>query len=732
MGNSGGLRSKRAMCVWTIAGAGLLMLFMSPAVLAETPVFTPEMGPQAPAAPVTPKALHYTDDAGVKRTSVLVHMEPALLKRAPQRADVRTAAVEAGGKVKYEYDVALPSVLNLRDIPESQLAALERMPGVVKVEIDKYHEQVVRLHDSTPLIRGLQSQVTGAGYSADGAGVRVAIVDTGIDSDHLMYTDRIDTAAGHDFYNDDSNPEDDNGHGSHVAGIAVGGLGLSWDPCGTGSIPIQGVAPAATLIGVKILNSGGGGFDSDIIAGINYAADQSPSGGRADVMNLSIGQLNFSGTCDSDSWAVAANNAAAAGVIVIAASGNENNSNSMGTPACGSNVFSVGGTWKADYPTCEDNTTVWSWGICVDNAPVTDEVGCFSNESDLLDVSAPGLNIWSASNSAGGSSITGKSGTSMACPHVVGLAALILGEDPGLTRTEVLQIIIDGAVDLGPAGHDRGYGWGRIDVLNSLALVTPCQTDPDCDDGLWCNGAETCNGGCQAGTDPCPGEDCDEVNDVCVPLVCNDDGTCDAGEDCNNCSNDCFSGSGAVCGNGICEAGDGEDCVSCGADCNGKTGGKPSSRFCCGDGDGPNPLSCGDSACSSGGWSCTDTPAAGSCCGDGTCEGSEDGNNCAIDCACQSAADCDDAVACTDDACVGGFCENTANDGNCPDDGQFCNGSEYCDAGADCSSTGDPCASNENCDEANDTCVACTGKNGSCSAGSECCSGTCKANGRCR
>ncbi len=237
-----------------------------------------------------------------------------------------------------------------------------------------------------------------------------------------------------------------------------------------------------------------------------------------------------------------------------------------------------------------------------------------------------------------------------------------------------------------------------------------------CGDGTCGSGEDECN---------CP-------SDCAGTCVCDNNGTCDGGEDCNNCSNDCFAGSGASCGNGICEAGDGEDCVSCAADCNGRTGGKPANRFCCGDGDGQNPRSCSDSSCSSGGWSCTDTPAAGSCCGDGTCEGSEDGNNCAIDCSCQSPADCNDGVACTDDDCVGGFCENVANDANCSDDGQFCNGAEYCSASAGCSSTGDPCGSGETCNEGTDTCDACTPKNGSCSTGAECCSGTCKNNGRCR
>lgn len=156
----------------------------------------------------------------------------------------------------------------------------------------------------------------------------------------------------------------------------------------------------------------------------------------------------------------------------------------------------------------------------------------------------------------------------------------------------------------------------------------------------------------------------------CAAQPCGN-GICEAGEDCNSCPSDCVGGtsSGAVCGNGICEAGNGEDCLSCAADCNGVTSGKPSNRFCCGDGDGQNPLVCSDSACSTGGWSCTDISAAGGpfCCGDLVCDNGESCSNCALDCAgdlewcsdgidndCNLAVDCADEACSTDAACQGG------------------------------------------------------------------------------
>jgi subtilisin family serine protease len=736
--------------------------------------------------------------------SLMVHLQPGT-----DRAEVRGLANRHGGFLKYEYNVVLPDVVNIRNFPVAAIEALKQAPGIARVELDEYHADVLKLHDSTPLIRALQSQITGAGYSVDGSGVRVCVCDTGIDSDHLMYADRIDTAAGYDFYNNDNDPEDDNGHGSHCSGIAVGGTGLSWDPCGTGSMPFQGVAPGATLIGAKILNQFGGGYDSDIIAGINYCADQSPSGGQADIISLSIGTGQYSGPC-THSWAVAANNAVANGVVVVAASGNENYSNALSSPACGVDVIAVGMTWKNDYPTCEDPTTNWNWGVCTDYAPQTDDVGCFSNESDYLDVTAPGANIWSASNAAGGGSITGMSGTSMACPQVAGLAALILDAEGSLTPAEVRQIIRDGAIDMGTAGFDRAYGYGRIDVLNSLALVGPqCSVPADCDDSdpctiddcvggvcsntpidcadsdpcttdycsggvcyndpIDCNDSDPCttdycSGGvcyndpidcgdsdacttdyCAGGTcyndpitcddsdlcttDTCdpgsgcvftpiecdPGEVC--VDGVCVPQVCNNNGTCESGEDCGNCPNDCISGGGATeCGDGICQPSTGEDCLSCPSDCNGRDVGAPKHHFCCGDGDGPNPVDCTDARCTTEGWACSDAPADPYCCGDGFCTGIEDSTNCALDCG--AAPYCGD-----------GSCNGDEDQCSCPGDCGTPPGSEVpnstCFDGVDNDCDGYTDCADADCNGIDPNCPTCVATGDPCATNDECCSGLC-------
>jgi uncharacterized protein (TIGR03382 family) len=173
------------------------------------------------------------------------------------------------------------------------------------------------------------------------------------------------------------------------------------------------------------------------------------------------------------------------------------------------------------------------------------------------------------------------------------------------------------------------------------------------------------------------------VTGTCAPPVC-DNGTCELGEDCNSCSADCISGTGFSCGNGVCEAGDGEDCVSCDLDCNGQQSGNPANRFCCGDGDGENPLPCSDPVCTSSGYLCTDVPNPPYCCGDLTCEGAETSLNCAVDCG--------------EPGCGNGTCEFGEDCGNCPGDcisgvGSAVCGNGLCEAGdgEDCVSCEDDC-----------------------------------------
>lgn len=636
------------------------------------------------------------------------------MRAGADRAALRGFTKRNGARIQYEYSNVLKNTVNVRDLPIAAIDALKRVDGVRTVIEDVYHDDLLQLDESMPLIGGLQTQITGAGYAADGTGARVCVIDTGVKKSHIMYADRLDLAASYDFVNGDGDPEDDQGHGSHVTGIVLGRTGLAVDFGCEGREPFQGTAPKATVIAMKVLDALGGGSDSDVAAAIDRCVDPALPGGPADVINMSLGGGAFSGVCDGlDIMADAANGAVAAGAVVVAAAGNEGQENATVSPACGSDVIAVAATYKTAYPNCENSQQHWSWcfdlfcfNFCTDNSPDAGDRVCFSNKSPMIDVAAPGCSIVSA-DLATDAAVSEKCGTSMAAPHVAGLAALLVDADPTLTPAEIRTAIRAGAIDLGDPGFDTSFGYGRIDVAGALAALAPCSSDLDCDDGLFCNGSESCSGGdCQAGSDACVDQICDEVSDSCQQATCNGNGVCDFGEDCTSCATDCSSSSGALCGNGVCEAGDGEDCLTCPDDCNGKTKGKPGGQFCCGGG--PNAVDCGDPRCGS----CVDAPATGSCCGDASCEaGAEDSFNCALDCG-------------PPPVCGDGICEAEEMGCGCLDD--CLPPAETCGNGVD-----DNCNGLTDCEDIQcffDPSCSCLPVGMLCTVDDDCCTGKCRGN----
>ena len=278
--------------------------------------------------------------------------------------------------------------------------------------------------------------------------VIIAVLDTGIDLDHpdlaaKIWTHpgevpangvdddqngKVDDVHGWHFYLpfEDNDPQDDNGHGTHVAGIAaaetdneVGIAGMSW---------------GAQLMPVKVLDEYGEGWYSDVIAGIVYATDNG-----AAIINLSLG-----GEESSQSLQEAVDYSHARGVLLIAATGNSGGP--VFYPAACDHVLSVGAT------------------------DVDDHRPGFSNHGPEIDVVAPGVEIYSTWPWRGGYFY--QSGTSVAAPHVAGLAALIWSVRPDLANDQVAQVISQTAHDLGEPGWDEFYGWGRIDAYQALLNVT--------------------------------------------------------------------------------------------------------------------------------------------------------------------------------------------------------------------------------------------------------------------
>lgn len=251
----------------------------------------------------------------------------------------------------------------------------------------------------------------------------VAVIDTGVDYNHPELLGRV--VLGPDYVNSDGNPMDDNGHGSHVAGIVAAS--------GDNSVGIAGVDWKTKIMALKVLNNAGSGSDFNVAAAVRYAADNG-----ADVINLSLAGSSFSQTLQN-----AVNYAYGKGVVITAAAGNDGTT-AINYPAGLLNVIGVGATDQSDVR------------------------ASFSNFNSSVDVSAPGVDILSLYSTVLGFSYAQMSGTSMATPHVAGVAALIKSVRPFWSPAVIESRLKQTALDLGVSGRDDYYGFGRIDAYQSL------------------------------------------------------------------------------------------------------------------------------------------------------------------------------------------------------------------------------------------------------------------------
>lgn len=245
---------------------------------------------------------------------------------------------------------------------------------------------------------------------------RIAIVDTGVQYDHPDLAGKV--VRGYDFVDDDSDPYDGNGHGTHCAGIAA-----AVTDNGRG---IAGMAPNATIYAVRVLDDNGSGTLDDVANGIIHAADNG-----ADVISLSLGSPN-----DSITLKEAVNYAWEKGVVVVAAAGN-NGSSQPTYPAYYSNAIAVAAT--------DSDETKAS----------------FSNYGSWVDVAAPGVDIYSTYT---GSSYRSLSGTSMATPHVAGLAGLL--DAQGRSASQIRAAIENTADPI--SGTGTYWSKGRINAYKAV------------------------------------------------------------------------------------------------------------------------------------------------------------------------------------------------------------------------------------------------------------------------
>ncbi|GAA2583618.1 hypothetical protein GCM10010435_71760 [Winogradskya consettensis] len=260
-----------------------------------------------------------------------------------------------------------------------------------------------------------------------GSGVVVAVIDTGVDATHPDLAGHI--LPGIDYVAGTTGASiDPNGHGTHVAGTIAAITG--------NDVGISAVAPDARIMPIRALGADGSGNMADVAKGIVYAADHG-----ADIINMSLG-------ADEEITAMtnAITYARGKGVTVVAAAGNDGEN---GSPV--------------NYPGADPGV------IAVAATDSSDQVAPFSNRGSYVDIAAPGVQILSTYPT--GSGYATDSGTSMATPHVAAVAALIKAYRPAATPDQIEQTLEDTAVDLGVAGKDTGYGWGRVDAAAALNVT---------------------------------------------------------------------------------------------------------------------------------------------------------------------------------------------------------------------------------------------------------------------
>lgn len=258
-----------------------------------------------------------------------------------------------------------------------------------------------------------------------GAGVKVAVLDTGIDLDHpdLSVAGDVTVVPG------TINGDDDNGHGTAVAGIIAA---LDND------IGVVGVAPDVELYSVKVLNKSGSGSVNTILSGIQWAIEN-----KMQVINVSFGCAGEMPACVVQSL----ENAYKAGIVIVAAAGSGGNIEGMGeniwAPARYDSVISVGAT------------------------NVIDSRYSTSSTGSKLNLVAPGYKVFTTGKGGGYLYFMG---TSASSPHVAGAAALLIAS--GINNVAVVKEVLDSsAKDLGDIGYDNQYGYGLLNVANAIDSV---------------------------------------------------------------------------------------------------------------------------------------------------------------------------------------------------------------------------------------------------------------------
>jgi len=388
--------------------------------------------------------------------------EPPAARRAPlhlsdlqgqvaaEQEDVLSGLTAADFQVLRRYD-SIPALFG-----RVSAAGLEKL--VAHPDVTSVHPNL-RLHatlsQSVPMINA--DDVHAMGHT--GEGVTVAVLDTGIDTDHPdLQDDLLDEhcylsapdvcPCGGTSSHGPGCAEDGNGHGSHVSGIVTSG----------GVVAPEGVAPDTGIIAFKVLNDSGSGWFSDVLAALDYIIGHPGDG--ADFINMSLTGGPWTTPCD-DAWpemTTALDTLRSAGVSTFVATGNDADKSHLGFPSCISSAVSVGDVYDAN------NLGAMIWSACTDWSTWADMVVCHSNSHDTLDLLAPGALITSSVN--GGGTANNWGGTSMAAPHAAAVAALMLDANPSATPDEIESCMKSSGVPVTDSANS--VTTPRVDALGAV------------------------------------------------------------------------------------------------------------------------------------------------------------------------------------------------------------------------------------------------------------------------
>ncbi|MBF0406775.1 MAG: S8 family serine peptidase [Candidatus Riflebacteria bacterium] len=276
-------------------------------------------------------------------------------------------------------------------------------------------------------------------FSVDGSGVVVGHLDTGVDGKHPALAGKI--LKFKDFISSSTEPIDENGHGSHTAGTICGSEGV-------------GVAPGARLVSARIFDNFGGGTEEGILKAMQWVMDPDENPETNDFPRL-VSNSWGGDTPNKKLFYDAVQSWVALGMLPVFSAGNSGPKGKVGVPGAFPNTWAIGSTTDKDTLSRFSSIGPSTWEGVTYTKP---------------DVTAPGSEIYSCDMNG---KYSYKSGTSMACPHVSGLVAMMLQVNPALTISEIREIVESTVIDIGEKGKDIKFGSGRIDAFACIEKILP-------------------------------------------------------------------------------------------------------------------------------------------------------------------------------------------------------------------------------------------------------------------